>query len=763
MLILVAIISIFSVYIINHTQQTLQNIQATAAQSIALVETQVDDAALQLTNASHLQATVVSEMAEHSTAIAVMQPTIIGLESAIETGEKYIQALRLVNLAESLLIQNTNAEVIALLGIRSLSIAYTPQADSLLGRSLAKLYTRKVFNIDYRLATSIALHPDGKTFITAGENREGQGIATLWDIESGAQRHSFTGHTDNITNVAFSPDGITLLTSSTDGTVRLWDVQTAANLQTWRESANDIAFSQDGTWIVLSSSQKDMAIWLDAKTGSEIGAIQHPSGDMRAVALSPDKRTLLTGGNEGGWLWDTQTGLEINGYPDLPIVDLAFSPDGTTFFFMQRDNQIRIFNMRGGQNPLRIQSNDMFRSAVYSSNGLFILTDRGDYKAVLWDIKTAQPFRYFEGHSATILNVAFHPTAPLVLTNSTDNTVRLWDASLTGELSAFKGHTDDILSVAASPDGKFILTGSRDTTARLWDVATGREIRRYQGNQGTVYSVAFSPDGSQLVTGHSDGVAILWYTHANAPLQNFVGHQDTLIAVAFNPDGQTVLTASLDLTARLWDVQSGTLQQTFTGHTGGIKDIAFSPDGKHILTGSEDYTAILWDIETGAPINSYTGHENMVLGVAFSPDGQYIATASYDQTVRLWDAQTGVELKQFNGHTNQVNSVVFSPDGKTLLTGSGGHDSDTDLTARVWDIDTGEELRRFDRHQGQIQDVAFSPDTRFVITVGADDLIHLWDRNIDDFIRQACSLIFRDFTPTERQNLGIPDSEPTCP
>jgi WD40 repeat protein len=50
-------------------------------------------------------------------------------------------------------------------------------------------------------------------------------VITVWAIETGEQLYRFVGHTDEIYDVAFSPDGTRLASVSADGTIVIWDVE----------------------------------------------------------------------------------------------------------------------------------------------------------------------------------------------------------------------------------------------------------------------------------------------------------------------------------------------------------------------------------------------------------------------------------------------------------------------------------------------------------------------------------------------------------
>jgi WD40 repeat protein len=93
--------------------------------------------------------------------------------------------------------------------------------------------------------TAIAFPPDGRWAATGSEDK----TIRIWDLATASEQRVLAGHTDRVTSLAFSPDGQRLASTSADGTVRLWDPASGASLYTFNLGsgpAEQVVYSPDG-------------------------------------------------------------------------------------------------------------------------------------------------------------------------------------------------------------------------------------------------------------------------------------------------------------------------------------------------------------------------------------------------------------------------------------------------------------------------------------------------------------------------------------
>ncbi len=455
---------------------------------------------------------------------------------------------------------------------------------------------------------SIWLSGDGTTLASASRDN----TIRLWDTQTGEVRKTFDlEHTEEILEMAFSPDGKTIATWAWgwDTPIRLWDVQTGKLHKMLKGQERDVvyemAFSPDGKTLASAMNEGTVRIW-DAQTGERRRILIGHTHDVLNVVFSPDGKTLASGSYDTTIrLWDTQTGKlqkTLKGHLS-DILSVAFSPDGKILANVVEDDTICLWDAQTGalHRTLKDQRESGITCLAFSFNNK-TLASSGYARAVrLWDAQTGKPRKTLAGHKDTVTSLAFSPDDNTLASTSWDKIIHLYDMQ-TGELRiTFTGHTDWVMCVAFSPDGKMLASGSKDTTIRLWDVQTGELLKTFTGHTGVVFSVAFSPDGKTLVSGSHDGTIRVWDVQT-AELLKTIKHQNGVLSVAFSPDGKTIASGSEDNTIHLYNTQRGQVQQilVLVGHTDSVSSVMFSPDGKTLVSGSRDGTLLLWEITLDA-------------------------------------------------------------------------------------------------------------------------------------------------------------------
>jgi WD40 repeat protein len=270
----------------------------------------------------------------------------------------------------------------------------------------------------------------------------------LWDTSTGRKAGVLSGHRLAVNDVAFSPDGLRLVSGGDDGTIRVWDAER------WQPvpGANDTAyarFSDDGRRIE-SGSDDGTALWWDATTMRPIGERRHV-GDNDVQTLFPvgENRLLSLGSANTVQLWDARTRTSLS-------------------------KPLRLPSDAGG---LFIADRNADRIAATIEPGAMQVHNTATMEPVGAPIKQGEP----------VTAIALSDDGRILATASEDFTLRLWDAdkgTAKGQPMAVNWR---VTSITFSRDGNLLAAGDVYSTLQLWDT---------QGFKRVGYPMAWTPSSA---------------------------------------------------------------------------------------------------------------------------------------------------------------------------------------------------------------------------------------------------------------------------
>jgi WD40 repeat protein len=291
---------------------------------------------------------------------------------------------------------------------------------------------------------------------------------------------SLTGHTRLVEAVTFSPDGRTLASCGYDHTIRLWD--------TSRWSGGEPA---------------------------EPEVLAH-SSVVFGTAFSSDGSLLAAVGDRFVILWSCrptyQKRAELVGETYRAV---AFSPDGRTLALGSEDGKIRLLEVPSMRDRMTLHGHvGTVRGLAFSPDGKLLVSGGQEGRVVAWDVATGIERRVLvPAGPAPIQDVVFSPDGRSVCPaehTSAPSEVPLYDLETGAVRARLPGHPLGVHDVAFSRDGRFLATAGIDHIIRLFDVATAKEVASLKEDRSWLKSIAFSPDGSWLAFARGDESIGLW-------------------------------------------------------------------------------------------------------------------------------------------------------------------------------------------------------------------------------------------------------------
>lgn len=435
---------------------------------------------------------------------------------------------------------------------RPLAISFDPSGRWLVASDATGSYVERVsLRHDARFlwrlpgyVHAFAWNRDGSTLACGCED----GNIHYWDsARPFAKPRMLSGHTGAVVQLAINRQGDRLISTSWDGSTRLWDLPNRRQLvradgvrivgNQFSLDDRSIGFSTPrtlvGVWEVLDrgplfllgkSARHRAAVEYDAEhphlaiSATDAGAefwdtsqgrllATIPAGATRAARLTMDGESLITGGSAGVLRWPVYRNGDAwrVGEPETlmrePCGGFVLTPDGRRLIGLFGSSLAMINVTSEERRVLLIGTHQLTHQIDLSPDGRWLVSTAWQMGSGIriWDVEQRQLARDLEPTSGAAY-AAFSPHGRWLAT-AVEQRASLWDANDWTLMRDTKRVNDDRWAgpVAFSPDTRLLATLHSRHTIQLSDAISGRPLAILESSEpGMISRLRFNSTGTEL-------------------------------------------------------------------------------------------------------------------------------------------------------------------------------------------------------------------------------------------------------------------------
>ena len=283
---------------------------------------------------------------------------------------------------------------------------------------------------------------------------------------------------------------------------------------------------------------------------------------IRALAFSPDGRTLAAGGFHEVTLWDSHTGTLQARWTNLVerIHDLVYAPEGGPLLVV-------------GGNPGRLG------------------------EARLLDTKDGHSVRLMALASDTLLTGAFSPDGSLIAVGGCDRVIRILRTGNATVLATLQHHSDWVLDLAFSTSGSHLVSASRDATARVFETAMWTMISAYRDHDQAVYGAVFARNDSMILSASGNQLHA-W--NADSAKKSKTSKPIGSTILSMTTDGDALWLSAADGRVVSCSMEEpGKVTRTLDGLNDAVYALAWHSPSRRLAAGAHDGRVHVWNANSG--------------------------------------------------------------------------------------------------------------------------------------------------------------------
>lgn len=294
------------------------------------------------------------------------------------------------------------------------------------------------------------------------------------------------GHTADVQAMMLLKDGRTLITASSDQTVRFWDLETEQLLNTLSDHTNVVkalAMTTDQNILITAGDDRTIRFWAMA-SGEPLATIAdaHPL-PINALEVSHNGNLLISADSGGRvYLWDLtdQTGrIEpqslVNAGPshtlqaDGTINDLRFTRDDS--YLISGGKSLHLWELNNLDQPITLTGHEpltFINRLDISEDNRTLVSASSDQTVRLWNLADQTPKAILRGHQSYVNDVRIDGSR--LWSSDAAQTIRVWDLKENRHVETITGFDTDIWRFAVQPNGHIVTIGGTEHVLALWDL-----------------------------------------------------------------------------------------------------------------------------------------------------------------------------------------------------------------------------------------------------------------------------------------------------
>ena len=539
----------------------------------------------------------------------------------------------------------------------------------------------------------------------------------LWDVTTGRPLQVMNGHLLAVRALAFSPDGHSLISASSD-VIQVWNISTgkpirtvkAIDIQVFKDSLRHTMFGGEAKAIKKERTQRfeDQASRIIISSGGESAAVGYREKKFR--------------------LFDIAHGREIR---DL---NASAGPEANGSVSLSGDGQL----------------------IAYVRDGTKLVVEKTQSGQVLWESPLAK-----HDHGVVVQFTRNANAIACEIVNGAERILDVWSIS-SGKLTSahiIKEQGESRLLMFSSDAHLFAVVSRGSSSIELRELATGHLLHTYGTSQA---STVDDPDlRKRLETLGFTGEGEL--KEAQDEVGDFSAAYQADDAITFTLDNHWLLIkhgrpgkiAEVD-----WDTAAGTSAEAVSaGELEHLGNPGFSPDGRfHVaphFMGEDKRRAPNLDVDSWQALRiTDTQHAGkpqyldlgalwetgVIPAFGFSPDGLLIAATGYlgkvgrrkaYPAILLYKMETRKKISKFetpfDDRHGPIETLAVSEDGTKLALAYRNE------LITVVDSKSGKELLNI-KHSGGVSALSFRQDGRLIAALGKDRDAYLFDARTGDLL-----------------------------